>query len=117
MGSGAGDVPPVVRGRWLTLFAVEQLRLPGELVGDLCGCQPANARNVTARAEISRLRAAGYSAAETARSLNARGVSTPSGRGQWWAATVQYHGYPGVKARRDAYIAARRARQRLQRAG
>lgn len=88
----------------LTSLAViqGQQRLPGTIDG------------ITARAEISRLRAAGYSAADTARSLNARGIPTPSGRGQWWAATVQYHGYPGVKARRDAYIAARRARQRLQ---
>lgn len=73
------------------------------------------ALRLDARAEIARLRAAGLTAADTARSLNRRGIPTPSGRGQWWPATVQYHGYPGYKARRDAYIAARRARERLQR--
>lgn len=81
-----------------------QLRLPAELHAPL-----------TAQAEISRLRAQGYTAADIARSLNAGGVPTPSGRGRWWPATVQYHGFPGVKARRDRYIADYRARQRLQR--
>lgn len=70
---------------------------------------------ITAAAEIARMRAAGYGPTVTARSLNARGIPTPSGRGRWWAATVQYHGYPGYKTARDQYIAARRARERLQR--
>jgi hypothetical protein len=47
------------------------------------------ARILTARAEIQRMRAAGYGRTEIARTLNIRGVPTPSGRGQWWADTVR----------------------------
>lgn len=94
---------------------MEQLRLPDVLVGDLCGCQPANARSVNARAEISRLRAAGYGAAETARSLNRRGVPTPSGRGRWHPETVRRHADPAVAAQWREYIRGYRARASLRR--
>jgi hypothetical protein len=89
---------------------VEQLRLPDDLIGDLCDCQPANARQVNARAEISRLRAAGYGAAETARSLNARGVPTPTGRGKWWPETVRRHADPAVTLAWRRYMADYRSR-------
>lgn len=91
----------------------EQLRLPAELVGDLCGCQPANARTVNARAEIGRLRASGLGAAEIARSLNRRGVATPSGRGSWWPETVRRHADPRVAAQWRDYMARYRARRRV----
>lgn len=48
-------------------------------------------QRVDARAEIVRLRAEGYGYTAVARSLNARGVSTPTGRGQWWPASVLRH--------------------------
>lgn len=51
------------------------------------------------RAEISRLRAEGYGPQAIARSLNSRGISTPSGRGQWWASTVVQHSEPEQWAR------------------
>lgn len=66
---------------------------------------------VDARAEIVRLRAAGYGTRTIARTLNARGVPTPSGRGQWHPATVQRHADPAPWA---AYIARYRARQRRE---
>jgi len=92
------------------LFAVEQLRLPTEFVGDLCGCQPVNAQSVNARAEIVRLRASGLGPSEVARSLNRRGVPTPTGRGRWWPETVKRHADPVHAARWRLYIADYRAR-------
>ena len=94
---------------------MEQLRLPDALIGDICGCQPANARSVSARAEISRLRAAGYGAAETARSLNRRGVPTPSGRGRWHPETVRRHADPAVAAQWRDYMRGYRTRAALRR--
>ena len=85
---------------------MEQLRLPAELVGDL------HPSSLNARAEIVRLRAAGYGAAETARSLNRRGVPTPTGRGQWWPETVRRHADPMVRQQWARYIADYRARHR-----
>lgn len=73
----------------------EQLLLPDEY---LTGWTPAR---VDARAEIVRLRAEGYGPTTIARSLNARGVSTPTGRGVWWPATVRRHVDPGPWA---AYV-------------
>jgi hypothetical protein len=65
---------------------------------------------VQARAEIVRLQAQGYRPSEIARSLNARQVPTPSGRGQWWPDSVRRHVDPGPWA---DYI--RRYRQRQNR--
>jgi hypothetical protein len=52
------------------------------------GAPPAG---LDARAEIARLRAAGYGPTVIARTLNARGVATPTGRGIWWPETVKRH--------------------------
>lgn len=49
---------------------------------------------VEARAEIVRLKAQGYGPTAIARSLNARGVATPTGRGYWHPATVTRHLHP-----------------------
>jgi hypothetical protein len=55
----------------------------------------APAPTLDARAEIVRLRAAGYGPTVIARTLNVRGVPTPTGRGQWWPETVKRHVEPG----------------------
>lgn len=89
---------------------MEQLRLPVELVGDLGGPRPAP--RVEARAEIVRLRASGLGAAEVARSLNRRGVPTPTGRGRWWPETVKRHADPVEAMRWRLYVADYRARTR-----
>lgn len=70
----------------------EQLQLPAEY---LTGWIPAPSTTLQARAEIIRLQAQGYGLATIARSLNARGVATPSGRGQWWPDSVRRHVNPG----------------------
>jgi len=88
---------------------VEQLRLPAELVGDLAAA-PSSPMRVDARAEIVRLRASGLGASEVARSLNRRGVPTPTGRGRWWPETVKRHADPVHAARWRLYIADYRAR-------
>lgn len=63
-----------------------------------------------ARVEINRLRAAGYGPTAIARSLNARGIPTPTGRGGWWPQTVRRHVDPAPWA---AYIRTKyRPRQR-----
>jgi hypothetical protein len=80
----------------------EQLQLPAEY---LTGWSPP--ANLEARAEISRLLAAGYGHTSIARSLNARAVPTPTGRGQWWPASVRRHVEPGPWA---AYVRRYRAR-------
>jgi hypothetical protein len=89
-------------------MAGDQLRLPDEY---LTGWTPKSSRSkpIEARAEIARLRAAGYGATPIARSLNARGIPTPSGRGQWWPATVLRHADPGPWT---AYIRRYRAQRR-----
>lgn len=46
---------------------------------------------IAARAEIVRLQAGGYGPTEIARTLNVRGVPTPTGRGIWWPETVKRH--------------------------
>jgi hypothetical protein len=61
-----------------------------------------------ARAEISRLRAQGYGILDIARSLNARGVPTRSGRGRWHEATVRRY---LDKERWNAYMRDYRRRQ------
>jgi hypothetical protein len=89
---------------------VEQLRLPAELVGDLATA-PRPGR-IDARAEIVRLRASGLGASEVARSLNRRGISTPTGRGRWHPETVKRHADPLEATRWRLYIADYRARHR-----
>lgn len=59
---------------------------------------------IDARAEIVRLQAAGYSATEIARSLNGRGISTPSGRGRWHPETVKRYADPIARRRWNAYM-------------
>ena len=66
---------------------------------------------IEARAEIARLSAEGYGASTIARSLNARGIPTPTGRGQWWPETVRRHHDPQAWA---AYIRRYRHRRRAQ---
>jgi hypothetical protein len=60
--------------------------------------------SIDARAEIQRLVAKGYGPRAIAQSLNARGISTPSGRGQWWPQSVSRHGDPEAAARWARYI-------------
>jgi len=93
---------------------MEQLRLPGEFTTGLVNRTPAQPmpRGVDARAEIGRLRAAGLGPAEVARSLNARGVPTPTGRGAWWPETVRRHADPIVAAQWRDYMARYRAKRR-----
>ena len=74
---------------------------------DICGCTPTP--RVEARSEIVRLKSAGYGPSEIARSLNARAVPTPTGRGRWWPDTVKRHIDP---APWRAYIRRYRLRQR-----
>ena len=62
----------------------------------------------SARDEIERLRQLGYSYPAIARSLNAQGIATPSGRGQWHDSSVRAHHDPEAWA---AYIAAYRGRR------
>jgi Recombinase len=50
---------------------------------------------VAAVPEILRLRAQGFGPSAIARSLNRRGVPTPSGRGRWHPDTVKRHIDPG----------------------
>ncbi len=50
---------------------------------------------VAAVPEIIRLRAQGFGPTAIARSLNRRGVPTPSGRGRWHPQTVVRHIDPG----------------------
>lgn len=68
----------------------EQLRLedaPGYSTLRLTGPAP----TVQARPQIVELRAAGQSWSSVARTLNARGVPTPTGRGMWWPESVRRH--------------------------
>ena len=60
---------------------MEQLRLDGG--ADPYPITTAPVAPVVAAAEIARLRASGLGWGLVARSLNARGVATPSGRGVW----------------------------------
>lgn len=46
-------------------------------------------------AELARLAGAGYRPPTIARALNARGVPTVSGRGQWWPSVVRRQLDPG----------------------
>ena len=82
---------------------MDQLRLPDELLP---------VARVNAQAEIVRLRAAGYGPSAVARSLNQRGVPTPSGRGRWFPETVKRHADPVERMRWARYIADYRARHR-----
>jgi len=84
---------------------VEQLQLPGEYLTGWVQ-QTRTTGGIEARAEIARLLAAGYGHTSIAHSLNARAVPTPTGRGQWWPASVRRHVEPGPWA---AYV--RRYRQ------
>lgn len=83
----------------LASLQVEQPRLPDEWHD----WRPADSR-LDARAEISRLAAAGYGAAAIARSLNNRAIPTPSGHGRWHPETVKRHGDPVSRARYNAYM-------------
>jgi hypothetical protein len=49
---------------------------------------------VNTRADILALRAAGMGWHRIAQHLNDSGVPTPSGRGQWWAASVKHYAHP-----------------------
>jgi hypothetical protein len=51
---------------------------------------------IEARAEIARLHADGHGPTAIARSLNARGIPTPTGRGRWYPETVQRHHDPAA---------------------
>jgi hypothetical protein len=64
---------------------------------------------VAARAEIARLKASGYGPAAIARSLNARSIQTPSGRGRWHPDTIRRHLEPAPWA---AYMRTYRSRHR-----
>lgn len=79
------------------------MELPAELTAGF---------RIEARAEIVRMRTAGYPNRTIAASLNARGVPTPSGRGQWHGATVLRHGDPMAAERWRRYMADYRARHR-----
>jgi hypothetical protein len=70
---------------------------------------PEGGAPVNARAEIARLHDDGLGFTAIARSLNARRVPTPSGRGLWWASTCRRHVDP--TGWRD-YIRSYRAAQR-----
>lgn len=88
-----------------TIGTVEQLQLPAEyLTGWTAPTR--STTGIEAAAEIQRMLAAGYRHTSIARSLNARAVPTPTGRGQWWPASVRRHVEPGPWA---AYV--RRYRQ------
>lgn len=82
-----------------------QPTLPDELLPRLTPAPP----GIVARAEITRLQREGVSLNGIARSLNGRGIPTPSGRGQWWPDSVKRHVDPGPWA---DYIRRYRARQR-----
>lgn len=76
-----------------------QMRLPEALLGDL-----GNPARLEARAEIRRMRADGYGPNEIARSLNVRGIATPTGRGRWWPSTVTRFADPAARAAWAAYM-------------
>ena len=76
---------------------MEQLQLPAELHDWRPGA-------IDARAEISRLWAAGYTTASITRSLNGRGVPTPSGRGQWHDGSVRRYADPTAALHWREYI-------------
>ena len=89
---------------------MEQGRLEDELgtfTVQLCECVPAPS-SVQARAEIVRLQSEGYGPTHIARSLNARAIPTPSGRGRWYPESVQRHVNPQPWARQIARYRARR---------
>lgn len=88
----------------------EQMQLPAALHD----WRPANL-GVNAAAEISRLTAAGYGATAVARSLNSRGIPTPSGRGRWHPETVRRHADPITRRRWAAYMRGYRDRDRVRR--
>jgi len=67
------------------------LRLPPELVQGMTNdLGPRRTPRLEARAVIVDLKAEGYGNTEIARVLNARGVPTTSGRGQWHPRTVMH---------------------------
>ena len=65
---------------------------------------------IDAAAEITRLWAAGYTTAEISRSLNGRGVPTPSGRGKWHPDGVRRYGDPRAREKWNDYMRQYRAR-------
>lgn len=83
----------------------EQLQLPPEFLQGWT----APAHRIEARAEIVRLRAAGHGKKLIARTLNANGVPTPSGRGSWHPSTVRHFEDPSGWA---AYMRRYKAAQR-----
>jgi hypothetical protein len=94
--SRAPRVTPRVRSALLTW---EQPSFPV----DGLAAEPA----VDTRALIRRLRAEGHGFGSVAAQLNSRQIPTPSGRGQWWAATVRQYLDPAAHA---AAVAERRRR-------
>lgn len=77
------------------------MRLPPELLGDLCGCHPVPAKPI-----ILELHAAGMGWTDIARRLNVDAVPTPTGKGKWHSQTVRRHVDPAPWA---AYMRQRRA--------
>jgi hypothetical protein len=83
----------------------EQLQLPAHLTAGLVRAvappSPGSVNIVVtggARPIIAALRAAGISWHGVARTLNAQGVPTPSGRGRWYGETVNRHANPTAHA-------------------
>ena len=85
---------------------MEQERLPYQY---LAGWQVTSS-HIEARPRIVELRASGYSWQRIASRLNVDGISTPSGHGRWYGASVYQHAHPERHAQyqRD-YRARRRA--------
>jgi hypothetical protein len=69
---------------------VGQLRLDGGVDAVDTSTQGKAGAEAAAR-EITRMVDNGYGYIAIARSLNARGVPTPTGRGQWWPSSARRH--------------------------
>lgn len=95
----------------LVVVAGTQLRLEDELGTFTIRAEAPSmsGMRINARPEIARLQAAGLGWSTIARTLNARGVPTPSGRGRWHPDSVRRHVHPEPWA---AYIRRYRARRR-----
>lgn len=84
----------------------QQLQLPAAF---LEGWTKPSPGRIEARAAIVQLRADGHGRKLIARTLNARGIPTPSGRGSWHPSTVRHFEDPsGWAMYMRRYKAARR---------
>lgn len=92
--------------RWSAVAV--QLTLPAEYLTGWTPRPSPSATSVQARAAVHALKAEGLGLAAIARRLNATGVSTPTGRGPWYTATVRRVDDPAGHA---AYMRAYRARR------